>query len=130
MRRLLGLARDGIEPDVQFIAHSGPFVRGIHATLRMTLRRPASADELVDRVNALYGGDSFIRATESSPKLSEVVGTNRCRLGIAVRERTLVVTSVIDNLVKGSAGGAVQWMNRLFDLPDDAGLGLAGLGWY
>jgi len=59
-----------------------------------------------------------------------VIGTNRCRLGISTRGRTLVVTSVIDNLVKGSAGGAVQWMNRLFDLPDDTGLALAGLGWY
>jgi N-acetyl-gamma-glutamyl-phosphate reductase len=65
-----------------------------------------------------------------SPKLTEVIGTNRCRLGIATRGRTLVVTSVLDNLVKGAAGGAVQWMNRLFGLPDATGLELPGLGWF
>ena len=62
----------------------------------------------------------------AAPELTEVVGTNRCRLGVATRGRTLVVTSVIDNLVKGAAGGAVQWMNRLFELPEDAGLRLRG----
>lgn len=39
------------------------------------------------------------------------------------------MTSVIDNLVKGAAGGAVQWMNRLLGLPDATGLEIPGLGW-
>jgi N-acetyl-gamma-glutamyl-phosphate reductase len=42
----------------------------------------------------------------------------------------VVLTSVIDNLVKGAAGGGIQWLNRLHDLPDDTGLAVAGLGWY
>jgi N-acetyl-gamma-glutamyl-phosphate reductase common form len=130
MRRLLGRARSGPNPDVQFVPHSGPFVRGIHATLRMTLREPMPAADLVERVNAAYSGSPFVFATEQPARLTEVVGTNRCRLGIATRERTLVVTSVIDNLVKGAAGGAIQWMNRLMNLADDTGLKLPGLGWY
>lgn len=129
MRHLIGAACRGCEPDVEFVPHSGPFVRGIHATLRMTLREPAGAEEIASRVNALYGA-GFVTATASPPKLTEVAGTNRCRLGIATRGRTLVVTSVIDNLTKGAAGGAVQWMNRLFGLPDATGLELPGLGWY
>jgi len=136
MRKLLGAACRGCEPDVEFVPHSGPFVRGIHATIRMTLRdAPVGTDAdraaaLVARVNTLYGERSFVRATTTPPKLTEVVGTNRCRLGVAVRGRTLVVTSVIDNLTKGAAGGAVQWMNRLFGLDERTGLELAGLGWY
>lgn len=131
MRRLLGAARgDKREPEVQFVPHSGPFVRGIHATLRLTLKEPMPSAALVERVNARYAASPFVRATVEPPKLTEVVGTNRCRLGVAARGKTLVVTSVIDNLVKGAAGGAVQWMNRLLDLPEDEGLRLGGLGWY
>ena len=130
MRRLLGAARGGQPPVVDFVAHSGPFVRGIHATLRMTLREPRSAEDLVARVNAFYEAHPFVSASLEPPTLTEVVGTNRCRLGIAARGSTLVVTSAIDNLVKGAAGGAVQWMNRLFDFPDEAGLMLSGLGWF
>lgn len=130
MKMLLGRARNGAEPDVQFVPHSGPFVRGIHATLRMTLKAPAPADALLARVKEVYSKSAFVSATLEPPKLADVVGTNRCRLGIAARGRTLVVTSVIDNLVKGAAGGGVQWMNRLFGLPEDAGLRLPGLGWF
>ncbi len=130
MRSLLAAARGGREPSVDFVPHSGPFVRGIHATLRMTLREARAAGELVERVNRFYAHGPFVRASLELPRLTDVVGTNRCRLGVATRGRTLVVTSVIDNLVKGAAGGGVQWMNRLFDLPDDTGLNLPGLGWY
>jgi N-acetyl-gamma-glutamyl-phosphate reductase len=57
------------------------------------------------------------------------VGTNRCDLSVAVRGDQLIVFSAIDNLVKGAAGGGVQWMNRLFGLPAAAGLVAPGLGW-
>jgi N-acetyl-gamma-glutamyl-phosphate reductase common form len=134
MRRLLARAQSGEEPEVQFVPHSGPFVRGIHATLRMTLRKglraPAEAASLLAVVQECYRGSPFIRATLDPPRLIDVIGTNRCHLGVAARGHTLVVTSVIDNLVKGAAGGAVQWMNRIFDLPEETGLVLPGLGWF
>lgn len=146
MRHLIGAACRGCEPDVEFVPHSGPFVRGIHATLRMSLREEMTAADLVERVNALYEGGaasgagrgagpgsqdrSFVTASATPPKLTEVIGTNRCRLGLATRGRTLVVTSVLDNLTKGASGGAVQWMNRLFGMPDSTGLELPGLGWF
>ncbi len=114
---------------VDFVPHSGPFVRGIHATLRMTLKADATAAELVAAAARFYAGSPFVRASLEAPKLGEVVGTNRARLGVFVRDRTLVVTSVIDNLTKGAAGGAVQWMNRLLGFDEDAGLKLSGLGW-
>jgi N-acetyl-gamma-glutamyl-phosphate reductase len=137
MRLLIGAACRGCEPDVEFVPHSGPFVRGIHATVRLSLREPVASADLAARVNAIYaeraraaGGAPFVVASTTAPKLTEVVGTNRVRLGVMTRGRTLVVTSVIDNLTKGAAGGAVQWMNRLFGLPDTTGLELPGLGWF
>ena len=130
MRRLLAPACGGEEPEVEFVAHSGPFVRGIHATLRLSLSGPAAPPALAEAVNDFYRCSPFVTASVEPPKLNEVVGTNRCRIGIATRGRTAVVTSVIDNLVKGAAGGAVQWMNRLLGLDEDAGLRLPGLGWH
>ena len=130
MRALLAGACGGTEPEVEFVPHAGPFVRGIHATLRMTLRAPATAEQATAALNEAYAASAFVRASTAPPRLADVVGGNLCRLGVAVRGRTLVVTSVLDNLTKGAAGGAVQWMNRLFGLEDDAGLRLAGPGWY
>ena len=76
------------------------------------------------------GSKSDLNALQDAIKtLQGVVGTNRCDLSVAVRGDTLVALSAIDNLVKGAAGGGVQWMNRLFELPESAGLDLPGLGW-
>jgi N-acetyl-gamma-glutamyl-phosphate reductase len=130
MRSLLAAANGGREPDVQFVPHSGPFVRGIHATVRMTLREAASAEALARIASDAYAGGTFVRAGTTPPRLTDVVGTNRARLGIATRGRTLVVTSVIDNLVKGAAGGGILWLNRLLGWPDDRGLTLPGVGWF
>ncbi len=130
MRLLLAPACGGEEPEVEFVAHSGPFVRGIHATLRLSLKRPLSSDEIARVLTEYYRDSPFVGVSAAPPKLNEVVGTNRCRLGVAARGHTLVVTSVIDNLVKGAAGGAIQWMNRLFGLGEERGLNLPGLGWH
>ena len=61
--------------------------------------------------------------------MKDVVASNMCRIGVAASEDAVVVMSVIDNLVKGAAGGAIQWMNRLWDLPETAGLAAAAPGW-
>lgn len=130
MAMLLGAACQGPEPEVAFVPHSGPFVRGIHATVRMTLRKPATASDLAQIAATAYADAPFVHAGVEPPRLVDVVGTNRCHLGVAARGRTLVVASVIDNLAKGAAGGGIQWMNRLFGLPDATGLMLGGPGWF
>lgn len=130
MARLLAAARPGCSPQVEFVPHSGPFVRGIHATIRATLREPSSAARLVSVLNEFYATSPFVEASTELPALNDVVGTNRARIGVAVRGRTAVLTCVIDNLVKGAAGGAIQWMNRLFGLDDDTGLRMPGLGYF
>jgi N-acetyl-gamma-glutamyl-phosphate reductase len=127
---LAALAPPGGEaPAIAFAPQSGPFARGIHATAVVRLARPASAETLRDAACAYYAGAPFVRVGAAPPRLQAVVGTNRCDLAFAARDGEALVFAAIDNLVKGAAGGAVQWMNRLFGLPETAGLALAGLGW-
>jgi len=120
------------EPEIAFLPHSGPFARGIHATVTATLTREATSDEIHEAVTSYYESHSpspFVNVLPAPPRLQSVVGTNRCDLACAVRGRRLVAWSALDNLTKGAAGGGIQWMNRLFGLGDDAGLRLPGLGW-
>ncbi|MFN7943358.1 MAG: N-acetyl-gamma-glutamyl-phosphate reductase [Thermoanaerobaculia bacterium] len=131
IRALLGALAppDGPEPAIAFAPQSGPFARGIHATAVVRLTRPASAETLRAAASSYYAGAPFVRVGAAPPRLQAVVGTNRCDLAFAARGEDALVFAAIDNLVKGAAGGALQWMNRLFGLPETAGLALAGLGW-
>jgi N-acetyl-gamma-glutamyl-phosphate reductase common form len=114
---------------VRFVPHSGPWARGIHATIHGRLRSPASAAHLREALAAAYAGSPFVEVVDAPPRLKDVSGSNRARLSVATDGEALVVTSVLDNLVKGAAGGALQWMNRLLELPEDAGLRLPGPAW-
>jgi N-acetyl-gamma-glutamyl-phosphate reductase len=129
MTRLVAAAT-GSEPRIAFVPHSGPFARGIHATVHARLTAPRTAEELTAAVASYYAGCPFIEVLGQPPRLKDVVGSNRCRLAVAAGEGgTVALFSVIDNLVKGAAGGGVQWMNRLLGLPETAGLELPSLGW-
>lgn len=115
--------------DLAFVPHSGPFARGIHATCFGVLKSPQSAESVATKIQEFYANSPFIRVSDRLPTLKEIVGTNRCHLGVAVEGNRIVVTSVIDNLVKGAAGGAVQWLNRMFGLDEKEGLVNAVPGW-
>jgi N-acetyl-gamma-glutamyl-phosphate reductase common form len=125
-------ARAGRPATIEFLPHSGPFARGIHATVTARLSdtaRDLTAGDIAERLRDFYAGSPFVSVSVEPPALQSVVGTNRAALGVAVSDGTVAVFSVLDNLVKGAAGGGVQWMNRLFGWPEDAGLRLPGLGW-
>lgn len=120
----------GTEPAIHFVPHSGPFARGIHATVSARLSRVVDAEEVRAAATAFYAASSsFVRVLPAPPRLQAVVGTNRCDLSFSARDGEVVAFAALDNLVKGAAGGGLQWMNRLFSLPETAGLTLAGLGW-
>ena len=129
MVRLLEPLGDGALP-VAFTPVSGPFARGIHALIHVRLREERPAEELLGVVREFYAEAAFVSASLEPPRLKDVVGTNHCRLGIAADGRRAVILSVIDNLTKGAAGGALQWMNRFFDLPETCGLDLAPPAWF
>jgi N-acetyl-gamma-glutamyl-phosphate reductase len=61
--------------------------------------------------------------------LKDVVASNYCHIGIEAGNDSVVVMSAIDNLIKGAAGGAVQWMNRLWSLPETTGLLAPAAAW-
>ncbi len=114
---------------VHFVPHSGPWARGIHATIHGRLAAPAGAAELRATLARAYAGSPFVEVIDTPPRIKDVAGSNRARLAVAADGESFVVMSVIDNLVKGAAGGALQWMNRLLELPEDAGLRLPGPAW-
>ena len=65
----------------------------------------------------------------AAPRVKDIAGSNYARLSVTTDGRTVAVMSVLDNLNKGAAGGAVQWMNRLQGLPETAGLTAPAAGW-
>lgn len=116
--------------DLSFVPHSGPFTRGIHSTIFATLTQSLTAEEVAGQINAFYTDRGpFVRAHTNPPTVKQVAGTNACCMGVATQDKRLVLTSVVDNLLKGAAGGAMQWMNRLVGLPDETGLTQAAPGW-
>jgi N-acetyl-gamma-glutamyl-phosphate reductase len=88
-----------------------------------------STDGLHEVYADFYRDSLFVRVQAEPPAIKDVVGTNRCVLSVYAEGSRAVVLSVIDNLTKGAAGGAVQWMNRLLGLEEGRGLTLPGWGW-
>ncbi len=119
----------GRDVKVNFVPHSGPFARGIYVTVQAKAIDGLSTSALQQAFADFYANAEFVDVVDGMPKLKNVVASNRAEIGVAVHGGTLVVTSAIDNLVKGAAGGAVQWMNRLWGLPDAAGLGAPAPAW-
>ncbi|WP_054284834.1 N-acetyl-gamma-glutamyl-phosphate reductase [Gulbenkiania mobilis] len=120
-----GLARMAGSPvGLTFVPHLTPMIRGIHATLYARLRVEADLQALYE---ARYAGERFVDVLPagSHPETRSVRGANTCRIAVHRPQGgdTVVVLSVIDNLVKGAAGQAVQNMNLMFGLAEEAGLG-------
>jgi len=111
------------------VPHSGPFARGIYATLQAKVANPVTSSQLRKIYEDAYADSPFVAIVDGTPRLKHVVASNQCQIGVATNGNTVVVVSAIDNLVKGAAGGAMQWMNRLWNLPETAGLTAAAPGW-
>jgi N-acetyl-gamma-glutamyl-phosphate reductase len=122
-------AASGRETSVHFVPHSGPFARGIHVTLQARAKSAVTDAELRDVFEKAYAASPFVEVVPATPRLKNVVASNMCHIGVATDGECVVIMSAIDNLVKGAAGGAVQWMNRLWKLPETAGLAAPAPGW-
>jgi N-acetyl-gamma-glutamyl-phosphate reductase len=107
-----------------FVPHLTPMIRGIHATLYARLTKRAA--DLQALFEQYYASEPFVdvQPAGTHPDTRSVRGANMCRLAVhrPPGRDTVVVLSVIDNLVKGAAGQAVQNMNIMFDLPETTGL--------
>ena len=122
-------AVSGARPQLRFVPHSGPFARGIHLTMQAALKPEADERKVRAAFADAYLESPFVHVIDSPPRLKDVVGGNHAHLAITVRDGSVAVFVVLDNLVKGAAGGAVQWMNRLYGLEETAGLAAAGPAW-
>jgi N-acetyl-gamma-glutamyl-phosphate reductase len=109
-------------PAVHFVPWRGDFTRGIF--ISSTVKTNLSLDELYNRYEAFYDGAAFTHVTRSAVFLKQVVNTNKCIIQLEKEGDTLVVHSVIDNLLKGASGQAVQNMNLMFGFEEKAGLHL------
>jgi N-acetyl-gamma-glutamyl-phosphate reductase len=119
----------GTRPRLHFVPQSGPFARGIHMTVQATLAKPIGADALRSALAGFYAGQEFVTVVDGMPRLKDVVGRNHCQLGVTTDANTAAVVVVEDNLVKGAAGGAIQWLNRKLGFAEGAGLGATAVGW-
>jgi len=121
----------GCDVGLTFVPHLVPMIRGIHATLYATLTDKAV--NLQSVFEDCFKGEPFVDVLPQGahPETRTVKGSNICRLAVhrvgGENGNRVVVLSVIDNLVKGAAGQAVQNMNLMFDLDERAGLGSLAL---
>ncbi|MDR1356178.1 MAG: N-acetyl-gamma-glutamyl-phosphate reductase [Tannerellaceae bacterium] len=111
---------------VNFIPMRGAFARGIFATVYMDTKIDLS--EIRRIYEGYYDDHSFTFITDRSPDLKQVVNTNKCFVHLEKYGHKLLITSVIDNLLKGAAGQAVHNMNLLFGLEETVGLHLKPSG--
>ena len=111
---------------MRLLTHSGPFVRGIHLTLHAALAEGHALEdgELAGLVDRAWAGRPFVRVVPEPPQLTHVVGTNMALVHAAQSSdgREIQVMVVIDNLIKGAGGQALQAVNLALGLPETAGL--------
>lgn len=122
IRQSLAQVQDGLDASIDFIPYRGDFARGIFATAVVRTEKPM--EEIVAGYKAYYTDAVFTHYVDKAIDLKQVVNTNKCLVHADKYGSKLLITSVIDNLLKGAVGQAVQNMNLMFSLPEDAGLRL------
>ncbi|MDR2617080.1 MAG: N-acetyl-gamma-glutamyl-phosphate reductase [Endomicrobium sp.] len=123
-QELSGLSGESVV--VSFTPHIIPIQRGMLSTIYLNLKRSVTSNEVLNYYRDFYKNKVFIKVFNDGdlPSIKDVVNTNYCCIGLKIDVRTnkLIIISVIDNLVKGASGQAVQNMNIIFDLKESTGL--------
>jgi N-acetyl-gamma-glutamyl-phosphate reductase len=118
--------RTGTPTVIQFNPHLAPMRRGIATTITVPAVAGATIESLYAAWQKAYAGRAFVQTIPSgeTPDTAHVVGTNRVDMSAVFDPRTknFVITSVVDNVVKGASGQAVQIMNLWLGFPETAGL--------
>ena len=117
-----GYEAEGITVD--FIPYRGDFTRGIFCTEVVTLDKALAKEDIVALYKDFYKDAAFTHYSDKALDLKQVVNTNKALVHVDVFGRKIVVTSMIDNLLKGAVGQAVQNMNIMFGIDETAGLHL------
>lgn len=112
------------EVTVDFIPYRGDFARGIFCTEVIRLDKAMAKEKVEALYKDFYSTAAFTHYSEKAPDLKQIVNTNKAIVHVDVFGRKVVVTSMIDNLLKGAVGQAVQNMNIMFGQDEKAGLNL------
>lgn len=125
--QLGALSDNGLQ--VQFTPHLLPVDRGILSTIYTQPTKQVSEEQLQELYNNFYADHPFVRIRKTPPTLKDVRGTNYCDLFVTYDDRTnrIITLAVIDNLVKGAAGQAIQNLNLMFGLKETMGLEMAAV---
>ena len=122
-------ATSGRDAEFAFVPHSGPFARGIHVTVQATLAAPIDTATVLEALRDFYARSHFVQVTPAAPRIKNIVASNYAQISAVSNGRTVAVMCALDNLNKGAAGGAIQWMNRLFGFDETTGLLATAPGW-
>ncbi|MBC6991277.1 N-acetyl-gamma-glutamyl-phosphate reductase [Hymenobacter sp. BT491] len=117
----------GFSSDINFIPYRGNFARGIFASVYT--KSDLTQDEARQLFKDFYAAAPFTTVSDKEIHLKQVVNTNKCLLYVQKFDNQLLITSAIDNLVKGASGQAIQNMNLLFGRPEQEGLNLKSVLW-
>lgn len=112
----------GKSVELLFQPHVGPFDRGILSSTYSDPAQTVTPEQLNELYNEFYRNEPFVQVVSVPPAVKNVAKTNYCHIFPTVTKGKVVVFSVIDNLIKGASGQAVQNMNILFNLPETMGL--------
>ncbi|MCB4806692.1 N-acetyl-gamma-glutamyl-phosphate reductase [Tamlana sp. 62-3] len=116
--------QDSFASEINFMPNRGNFSRGIFATLYTKFE--GTVDDAKNLYQNFYDSAKFTFVSDDFLHLKQVVNTNKCLVHLHKHEDKLLITSIIDNLLKGASGQAVQNMNLMFGLEETTGLGLKG----
>ncbi len=122
IRQSLEQTQGTLNAEIDFIPYRGDFARGIFAT--EVIKTDATEEEIVAAYKAFYNDAPFVHYSDKPIDLKQVVNTNKCLVHCDKFGNKLLITSCIDNLLKGAVGQAVQNMNIMFGIDEKAGLRL------
>ncbi len=122
IRQSLEQTQGTLNAEIDFIPYRGDFARGIFAT--EVIKTDANEEEIVAAYKAFYNDAPFVHYSDKPIDLKQVVNTNKCLVHCDKFGNKLLITSCIDNLLKGAVGQAVQNMNIMFGIDEKAGLRL------
>lgn len=111
--------------EITFTPHLLPIKRGILSTIYASMKKSLEEKDIYNIYRQYYSQERFIRIFEDElPSIEGVVGSNYCDIGVRINKetKTIIIISVIDNLVKGASGQAIQNMNVMFGFPEETAL--------
>ncbi len=122
IKQSLQFLQKDFNQEVNFIPVRGNFSRGIFASIYTEITQ--SIEEIKQLYNDYYDSAPFVFISNQNPGLKQVINTNKCLIHLEKHGNKLLITSIIDNLLKGASGQAIQNMNLLFNRPETEGLKL------